>query len=297
VLRRTQYGATTVFVYDAMGNLAAEYGDSTTNSECITYYLTADPLGSTRLITDENGVAKARFDYLPYGQEIPTPESGGRADVAGYGQSDSIRHKFTAKERDAETGLDYFGARYDSSAQGRFLSPDPLWIKADRLIDPQRLNLYAYGRNNPIRFTNPTGMDVTLGKCPGGDARKCFYLLRRGLKLEDRNHVHYVVGDDKNGFKKGEFGVTVDKDYKSDSKNFQFLQKAANDHSAVGTIDVLSKGDALQVQVQAQLKPPKLGTMSMTGGRARQVDPRPGLWRGLLFADLQKPWRPAGGGC
>ena len=50
-----------LYVYDAMSNLAAEYGDSTTNSECITCYLTADLLRSTRLITDENGVAEARL--------------------------------------------------------------------------------------------------------------------------------------------------------------------------------------------------------------------------------------------
>lgn len=59
--------------------------------------------------------------------------------------------------------------------------------------------------------------------------------------------MHLVVGDGKNGFKKGQFGVTVDADYKSESKNFQTLQKAANDHSAVGQIDVLRSGDTYKV--------------------------------------------------
>ena len=63
-----------------------------------------------------------------------------------------------------ESGLDNFGARYDSSSVGRFMSPDPLYIEAHRLADPQRLNLYAYARNNPVNFTDPTGLDVTL-KC------------------------------------------------------------------------------------------------------------------------------------
>jgi hypothetical protein len=72
---------TTVYVYDALGRLAAEYGDSTTTSECTTCYLTVDPLGSTRLMTDASGIPVARYDYLPFGQEILPPQSGGRADV------------------------------------------------------------------------------------------------------------------------------------------------------------------------------------------------------------------------
>ena len=61
---------------------------------------------------------------------------------------------FTGKERDAETGLDFFGARYFSSAQGRFTSPDwsehPEPVPYARFDDPQTLNLYAYVRNNPM---------------------------------------------------------------------------------------------------------------------------------------------------
>lgn len=58
---------------------------------------------------------------------------------------------FTGKERDGETGLDYFGARYLSSAQGRFTSPDlPLYDQSP--FDPQSWNLYSYGRNNPLEY-------------------------------------------------------------------------------------------------------------------------------------------------
>ncbi|MGO9735796.1 RHS repeat-associated core domain-containing protein [Mycobacterium sp.] len=64
------------------------------------------------------------------------------------------RSRCTGKERDAETGLDYFGARYFSSAQGRFTSPDwsavPEPIPYGDLSDPQTLNLYSYVRNNPL---------------------------------------------------------------------------------------------------------------------------------------------------
>jgi RHS repeat-associated protein len=70
--------------------------------------------------------------------------------------------RFTSKERDAETGLDYFGARYYSGAQGRFMSVDPVTITTERMLDPQQLNAYAYVRNNPIRLIDPTGKTLTL---------------------------------------------------------------------------------------------------------------------------------------
>ena len=50
--------------------------------------------------------------------------TGGRTTAQGYSASDNVRQKFTQKERDIETGLDYFLARYYSSMQGRFTSPD-----------------------------------------------------------------------------------------------------------------------------------------------------------------------------
>ena len=74
----------------------------------------------------------------------------------------SLTSPFTGKERDAETGLDYFGARYFSGAQGRFLSSDPVTITPERLRDPQQLNAYAYVRNNPLRFIDPTGKILQL---------------------------------------------------------------------------------------------------------------------------------------
>jgi RHS repeat-associated protein len=159
-----------------------------------------------------------------------------------------VRQQFTGHERDAETGLDFFGARYYSSVQGRFISYDPLWITAKRLVDPQQLNLYSYVRNNPLKYIDPDGMDLVLTAKDEEDVRKKFQIYLLGFKKEDRSHVHLVVGNGKNGFRKGQFGITVDAKHKSDSGNFQFAQKAANDHTALGKITVVKEGESYQIR-------------------------------------------------
>ncbi len=77
----------------------------------------------------------------------------------------------SGKERDAESGLDYFGARYFSGAQGRFTSPDPLSIVeeanspeelAEFLSNPQQWNKYAYSLNNPLKYVDPDGKNALL---------------------------------------------------------------------------------------------------------------------------------------
>jgi RHS repeat-associated protein len=70
--------------------------------------------------------------------------------------------QFTGKERDNETGLDYFGARYYSGAQGRWTSTDPILISNQRLVYPQRWNLYSYSSNNPLAFIDPDGKEVQV---------------------------------------------------------------------------------------------------------------------------------------
>jgi RHS repeat-associated protein len=121
---------------------------------------------------------------LPFGEEIPANTAGRRSEWGP--QADTVNQKFTGKERDLETGLDYFGARYFSSAQGRFTSPDPL---GGSLIDPQSLNKYSYVRNNPLTFTDPTGMYVCKdSKDCSSDQDKAFEKARlAALKSKDGN--------------------------------------------------------------------------------------------------------------
>ena len=78
---------------------------------------------------------------------------------------------FTGKERDSESGLDNFGARYFGSASGRFASIDPIGLTTSRVVDPQRLNLYSYSRNNPLTFLDPTGENLAFAN---KDSEKAF---------------------------------------------------------------------------------------------------------------------------
>jgi RHS repeat-associated protein len=148
-------GETTVFVYDASGRLIAEY-DTTiqTGANAKTVYTTTDPLGSPRLNTDGVGAVVARHDYHPFGE--PVLPSVGRNSGVGY-VSDTIRKKFTGYEHDEETGLDFAQARYLNSSFGRFSSPDPIYISAIRVIDPQLWNGYTYTGNNPLKYVDPLG--------------------------------------------------------------------------------------------------------------------------------------------
>jgi SanA protein len=126
------------------------------------------------------------MDYLPFGYTIPAsatdPRSGvtdtcNGVSVTTYMQDPAFRQRFTGKERDSETGLDYFGARYFSGAQGRFTSPDPL-LNSGRPWQPQSWNRYPYALNNPLKFTDPTGL-YEWGTCSGSkeeckNAQKAF---------------------------------------------------------------------------------------------------------------------------
>ncbi|MEK6303638.1 MAG: RHS repeat-associated core domain-containing protein, partial [Acidobacteriota bacterium] len=159
-------GGTTVFVYDVATRLIAEYHSDPVPPPAGgggTSYLTTDHLGSTRVVTDSTGAVKARYDYLPFGEEIPTDK---RPVGIGYGGGDSTRQKFTQKERDGESGLDYFLARYYSSAQGRFTSVDPENAAA-ALTDPQSWNGYVYARNNPLFFVDPNGETYVVSGAEG----------------------------------------------------------------------------------------------------------------------------------
>ncbi len=157
---KTGGGLTELYVYDAMGALTAEYDSGTAvAAPCQTCYLSYDHLGSVRLVTDTNAKVIAKHDYLPFGEEIPASVAGRDGTWGAF--NDSMAQKFTGRERDAESGLDYFGARYYGSALGRFTSPDwsakPQPVPYADFSNPQTLNQYAYVLNNPLAHPDADG--------------------------------------------------------------------------------------------------------------------------------------------
>jgi RHS repeat-associated protein len=107
------------------------------------------------------------LDYTPFGQVIPSTSSNPRGGTCYSGGG--IRQEFTSKERDPESGLDFFLARYYSGAGGRFTGVDPANAAASA-ADPQSWNGYTYARNNPLLYTDPDG--ETYRVCPQGG--QCF---------------------------------------------------------------------------------------------------------------------------
>jgi RHS repeat-associated protein len=162
-VQKTAGGAQTNYIYDLAGQVITEVSPSTwlnvylrlngslfaqyTVGAPRTQFIHTDHLGSTRLLTALDQSVYDSMDYLPFGEQI-----------AG---SSATSHKFTSKERDPESGLDEFGARYYSSALGRFTIPD--WAASATAVpyadfgNPQSLNLYAYVGNNPLTLTDPDG--------------------------------------------------------------------------------------------------------------------------------------------
>ena len=122
-------------------------------------WLITDHLGTPRMVIDQSGTLAnvKRHDYLPFGEEL-FAGTGGRTVGQGYTAVDGVRQQFTSKERDAETGLDYFLARYFASTQGRFTSTDPLQASA-RNGTPQSWNRYSYVLNNPLNLIDPSGLE------------------------------------------------------------------------------------------------------------------------------------------
>lgn len=110
------------------------------------YYYFEDHLGTSRVMVQAGqNTACYEADFYPFGGERLITNAC------------SQNYKFTGKERDSETGNDYFGARFYASNLGRFLSPDPL-LNSGQPWAPQSWNRYSYTVNNPLRYIDPTGL-------------------------------------------------------------------------------------------------------------------------------------------
>ena len=121
------------------GSFVAEYKNNTT------YFVHPDHLGSARLLTALDQSVVQNLDYLPFG-ELNSSDSG------------TTTHKFTADERDSETGLDHTWFRQYSSSLGRWMHPDPAGLAAVDITNPHSWNRYAYASNSPMNYVDPQGL-------------------------------------------------------------------------------------------------------------------------------------------
>jgi RHS repeat-associated protein len=122
-------------------------------------YYHQDHLGSSSVMTDASGALVEETAFYPFG--IQRHEHRLRPVEESY--------KFTQKERDRESGLHYFEARYLTGGLARFMTQDPKYANPDALAaedaaaflaTPQTMNMYAYAGNNPLSYVDPTGLDV-----------------------------------------------------------------------------------------------------------------------------------------
>ncbi|MGD0338058.1 MAG: RHS repeat-associated core domain-containing protein [Bacteroidota bacterium] len=108
------------------------------------YYYIKDHLGSIRMTIDSTANIKSYDDFYPYGMVMENRS-------ANIGQNDT-RYKFTEKERDVETGIDYFGGRYYLPNVGQWISVDPLQGKYNNTSP------YSYVHNNPVNRIDEDGL-------------------------------------------------------------------------------------------------------------------------------------------
>jgi RHS repeat-associated protein len=108
---------------------------------CEAYWYHPDHLGSSSWITFSDGKAVEHLHYLPWGEDFVRQRS----------TDWHAMYTFSAKEKDAETGYSYFGARYYSSDLSIWLSVDPL---ADEFLS---ISPYNYCSDNPLKLKDPNG--------------------------------------------------------------------------------------------------------------------------------------------
>ena len=176
-----------------------------------------DHLGSNNLaLLVDGGVTEQLVNY-PYGhprKEIRTPSQPCASD-----------YKFTGKERDDESGLQYFEARYLIGHVGCFASVDPLYAEVERPDKNDSTlrssNPYAYGLHNPLRFYDPDGLNEAsiiedrVGLSPTIDAQGNGVTAYTSTLSE-------VQIEAQAGVKASKAGVTVAGGVKFDKKGFSF---------------------------------------------------------------------------
>ena len=146
--------------------------------------MTADHLGSPRIITDNTGKIIARKDFNAFGDETASAQ---RTELLGY-KPEEIRQDYTGYQKDDESGLEFAQARYYNNKHGRFTSVDPLTASAN-VKDPQTFNRYSYAMNSPYKFTDPLGL-LAEGE---GSGQQDDCLCKPKKKKHSRKIIIYYV--------------------------------------------------------------------------------------------------------
>jgi len=154
--KENKEGELTHFVFDVSGKILEEIdveSSQTISSVFLksrhlarvtsdeTLYYGTDHQGTTVLMTDESGTKVWTSEATPFGDAI----------VTKTGDRDDLALKYTGKDLDEDTGLYYYNARWYDASTGRFISEDPARDGA---------NWYIYASNNPLKFTDPTGLNT-----------------------------------------------------------------------------------------------------------------------------------------
>jgi RHS repeat-associated protein len=153
--------------------------------------MTTDHLGSPRVITDKNGNVISRRDFMPFGEEIgvDTVQTSNRSNNSQYATADTVRQKYTGYQKDEETKLDFAEARMYQNKHGRFTAVDPLMASASAM-NPQTFNRYSYTGNNPINYTDPSGLKWVMLSDGTFDWKDDNYVLQDGeSNLNGEGHL------------------------------------------------------------------------------------------------------------
>lgn len=122
-----------------------------TGASATAYTVATDHLTGSNAVSTSAGALEELMDYYPYGSARLDEKTG----------SFNEKRKYAGHEYDGETGLNYMVARYYDGGVGRFYGQDQVFWSPGlkELVDPQRLNSYAYALNNPMRFIDPDGRE------------------------------------------------------------------------------------------------------------------------------------------
>ena len=251
----------TYYVYDIAGKLAAEYGTGS-NTAAATVYPFTDMLGSVRAVTDATGAVIECYDYLPFGRLLSAADNerrnlGCHPPNPDTSLDSEVSQKFTGQVRDEETRLDYFGARYMSAPQGRFLIPDPLMASA-KTTNPQSWNRYIYTLNNPLRYVDPDGLDVPA-ECV--EDTNCAIVVNLNVIYDSTvNNGQGFTNEQKSEFKQDQI-AEAQKAYGNSNirLNVAYTEGTVSVRNGVATIGTGLDANAVNIFVSRTLPPSKAG--------------------------------------